>query len=336
MHLRTLRLGVPLLLAIAVIAGCGKKNDQVGSLTQPGSSSGGGEMEQAAISNTMSDEPTLIEDGLAESEQPMDFGATLEANLSAGAEINAPIRPVQFWRKIDRIERRFEFAFSDTDSTGHPTTALVTIHKRLLGSFNILAGRPAPIALGDAPPPPRDTALVVIHKRLEDLWLRRVLFKRLPPPSGILDADRAGHRRWRIAATSGVRVTSKDATTHIVSLRIQSGPLDTTVTNPLELFRLRRILKFPSGVEIKVTATTERSDDVVVMGYRGGRLRFHNNGDNTYTAAFRTSWWAGVHHLGVNALSHGTLFDSEAAYDSQAWLLPYVVVPTELAEFLPL
>jgi hypothetical protein len=338
-HLKSLRFGIPLLLAIVVIAGCGKKNGEVGSLsTQPGGSSGGNSsaMEQAAISNTMSDEPTLIEDGLAEEELQASLGLNAEASAEVGAEINAsPIRPVQFWRRINRVERRFEFAFSDTDSTGHPTTALVTIHKHLLGTFNILAALPTPTAIGDLPPPPRDTSLVLIHKPLDDHWVRRVLFKRLPPPPGEIEVDREGHRRWRIAATSGVKVTSKDATTEIVSLRIESGPLDTTVTHPLELFRLRRILKFPSGVEIRLTATTHRNDDVVVMGLRGMRLRFHNNGDNTYTAVFRASWMDGVHHLGVNALAHGTLFDAEAAYDSQAWILPYIVVPTELAEFLP-
>ena len=41
---------------------------------------------------------------------------------------------------------------------------------------------------------------------------------------------------------------------------------------------------------------------------------------------------AGVHHLGVNALSRGAIFDDRAPYDSQAWILPYVVRPTELAD----
>jgi hypothetical protein len=39
--------------------------------------------------------------------------------------------------------------------------------------------------------------------------------------------------------------------------------------------------------------------------------------------------------VGVNALSSGTLFDDQAPYDSKAWIVPCVVNPTELAEFIP-
>jgi hypothetical protein len=42
-----------------------------------------------------------------------------------------------------------------------------------------------------------------------------------------------------------------------------------------------------------------------------------------------------VHHLGVNALSHGTLFDDAAPYDSKVWIFPFVMKPTELAEHMP-
>jgi hypothetical protein len=37
----------------------------------------------------------------------------------------------------------------------------------------------------------------------------------------------------------------------------------------------------------------------------------------------------------VNALSHGTLFDDQAPYDSQAWLLPVVLAPDQVADALP-
>ena len=33
------------------------------------------------------------------------------------------------------------------------------------------------------------------------------------------------------------------------------------------------------------------------------------DGDNTYTATFQVPDRTGLHHVGVNALSHGTLFD---------------------------
>ena len=68
---------------------------------------------------------------------------------------------------------------------------------------------------------------------------------------------------------------------------------------------------------------------------RDRRFRLHSNGDNTYTGVFHVRLLAGLHHLGVNALSNGTLFDDQAPYDSQSWILPYVVRPTELASFEP-
>lgn len=331
MRIKNLRLGIPLLLAIAVIAGCGQKSGEISrSITQPGgTSTGEAAMEEAAVGGSMAEVPDLVEDGLAES----DMTTTLDGGVAAAP--SALIRPLNFWRRIDHVERRFEIAFADTDTTGRPTTAFVTVHKRLTGSFNILAGGPPPTLAETPTTGPRDSGLVVIHKPLADHWERRLVLKRLPPLPGDRERAREPHRGWRVAATSGVEVTSKGATTEILSLRIESGPLDTTIADPLALFRLRRVLKFERGAEIKLTATTGRNDDVVLMYLRGMRLRFVNNGDNTYTGVFRSAWMAGVNHFGVNALSHGTLFDDAAPYDSQAWILPYVVVPTDLAEFMP-
>jgi len=49
----------------------------------------------------------------------------------------AAIHPLRYWRTIRSVDRSFEFAFADTDSTGHPTTAVVTIRKRLLGEAGV-------------------------------------------------------------------------------------------------------------------------------------------------------------------------------------------------------
>lgn len=330
------RMSLPLLVLTAALAGCGKNGGETSNLiTNPGGSTGGGaSVEQAEVASSMSAAPELVEDGVMETEAETELGSSLIAG-----EFDAQIRPVRFWRKIENIERRFEFAFADTDTTGRPTTALVTVHKHLQGTFNILAGDPPAepvVTEGEDPlPPVRDSTLRLVRKRLNDHWVRRILLKRIPPPA---DDESAGldHRpRWRIAATSGVKITSREATTNIVSLRVQSGPLDTVITNPLELFRLRRVLHFPANARVHLTVTTDRSDDVVVL-YRGeGRLRFQNNGDNTYSGGFIAGWARGTHHFGVNALSRGTLFDDALPYDSEAWAMPYVVAPTLLAEYMP-
>jgi hypothetical protein len=140
---------------------------------------------------------------------------------------------------------------------------------------------------------------------------------------------------WRVVATSGIEITSRDAETRIVSLRVQSGALDTTLTDPLAFHRLRRVIRFEPGAEVTLTATTRNADDVVLLYLRDRRGRFHNNGDGTHTAVFRAPDHLGLRHLGVNALSRGTLFDADARYDSHAWIEPYVVHPLVLLAGTP-
>ncbi len=295
-------------LLAGTLAGCGSSH-----VAAPQSSAG---TDPAQVAAELARQQTVVDDGLADSQDQTSMN-------TAPAGATALIQPLTYWRTILSVDRTFEFAFSDTDSTGRPTTAVVTIKKRLDGRFNILAGVPGSDSTGI------DSALRVVHKPLEDHWVRRVLLKRVAVPE---DEE----VRWRVAATSGVKVTSKDATTHIVSLRVQDGALDTTITDPLAFFRLRRILKLQAGTDVTLTVTTERHDDVVVLMHRDRRFRFHNNGDDTYTGVWHVGLFAdGLRHVGVNAFSNGTLFDDQAPYDSQEWILPYVVAPTEMAEFMP-
>jgi hypothetical protein len=272
-----------------------------------------GEAQQAAATEEVGRHPELVEDGIYETQ------TQAQTNATAGSA--AAINPLFFWREILRVQRTYEFAFSDTDSTGQPTTAVVIVHKRLSGWFNVLAADSG--SSGDP------GSGHVVHKPLRDHWVRRVLLKRV---AGTASSDR---RPWRIAAVSGVQVTSRDAQTRLQSLRVQSGALDTTITDPLAFFRLRRIIQLQPEAMVTLTATTQDPKDVVVLYARDRRARFHNNGDGTHTITWTASALSGLRHLAVNALSHDTLFDDEAPYDSQTWILPYVVAPTELAELAP-
>ena len=42
----------------------------------------------------------------------------------------------------------------------------------------------------------------------------------------------------------------------------------------------------------------------------------------------------GICQLGFNALTHGTLDDDMAPYDSQAWMMPFVVTGHEMGDYL--
>jgi hypothetical protein len=81
--------------------------------------------------------------------------------------------------------------------------------------------------------------------------------------------------------------------------------------------------EFDPTTDVTFTVTTLRSDDVVVLMHRDHRFRLTNNGDNTYTGVWRAPDVTEIRHVGVNALSNGTLFDDLAPYSSHAWLWHY-------------
>lgn len=145
---------------------------------------------------------------------------------------------------------------------------------------------------------------------------------------------------WKVAATSGVKVTSArpaDEARHvrIESIQVQSGALDTTITAPLEFFRLRRILKLEAGAEVAITVRTTHADDIVLLMAHGRRTRLEPNGDNSYTGRWIVPNDGGIRHFGVNALSHDTLWDDAPVYNSQAWVFPFAVMAEDLADYRP-
>ena len=301
-----------LLLGMLALAGCSKNNPTSANGINPGSVPS---MDQALVTTTIDAQSALVDDGLADS--------PLETTFDAGGGLTA-IRPLAWWRNITSVKRDFEFTFSDPDTNGRPTMAQVKVMKTLLGSLNI---RGLAEITGSNPP---DSAHLIIRKPLEDHWLRYVELKR----TRIEGED--GEAIWRIVAASGVQVTAKDATTEIKSLRIQDGAIDTTLTDPLALVRLRGVLRFPPETMVTLTVTTGRNDDAVYLHRGDGRFRLANNGDDTYSGTFRSGlFMMGIHHFGVDALSHGTLFDDVAPYDSQRWFFPFVFEPMVVAETMP-
>lgn len=296
-------------VAAGLLAGCSDNSTEPSGLAPTTQ-----EPSQADLLDALVPAVGLIEEGL--------FADPMETSLASSTPssqeaVASPIQPLWFWRHITDVRRSYEFAYADSDSVGRPTTAIVTIHKRLFGTFNIVPD-----------PENEDDPRTVIRKELRDHWVRRVRLRR------VLRWDGDGER-WRVAAVSGVKVTSRDATSEIVSLHVEAGAVDTVITEPLAFFNLRRILRFDEGAEVTLTVTTNRSDDVVLLYRAWHREKMTNNGDNTYTATFPAGDLEGWRHFGVNALSHGTLYDDELPYDSRAWILPYVIASTPEVDYLP-
>lgn len=295
-------------LALLVLAGCG------GGGASLAPAAGGTSADEVEITQELTTHASLVEDeGLS---AVVDQTSSAEAG-TAGAMVEGvadAVAPRFFWRTIRDVQRRHEFQFSDYDTAGRPWTAVVTVHKRLLGGFHVLVVD----SVG-----PDSVRRRVVNKPLEDHWVRRVLLKRVR----VQDREREA---WRIAGTSAVEVTSKDALTRIRSLRVEAPGLDTTITDPMAFFRLRQVIRVEPDVDVRLTVTTLAPDDVVVLYTGRHRFRFRDHGDGTHTGAWKSPALLGVRHVGVNALSRGALFDDTMPYDSQAWILPYLVKPEQL------
>jgi len=287
------------ILAALALAGCGKSTSSVQSAVDNSAPAGS---DEAQVATVVQNNPDYVNDDVWQSQQPQ----TLD-----GVGGFAAIRPLHFWREITQVTRRVDTQFGAPDSIGRPTLAMVTIHQHLLGTFDILAGATDP----------SDTSRSLIKKPLDDDWTRKLVLMRFADP--VMNA----RSRWHLVGTSGVDVHTRGGSTHIVSVRIQSGARDTTITDPLELHRLRRIMLLEPGQPVKLTATTGNASDVVLFYGRDSRRKFTNNGDGTFTFEFPAGNFPGLRNFGVDALSNGTLFDDTAAYDSNAWLFPFAVDP---------
>ena len=284
------------LLAFSLVS-CGKS----GSMTSPNANgSSGTASDDAQITQELANYPQFWQEDLAGAVGPL---------LTSDPGTFAVIEPLRFWRQIDDVQTEKQIEYSNPDSLGRPRLAIATIHRTLTGSFFIAARD----TNGG------DTSFVLVKKPLLDDWTRRVAFVR--------HARRdTGLTRWRLAGTSGVDVRTRDGVTRLQSLRIQAGAVDTTITDPLELHRLRQLIKLPPDVPIVLTARTAATDDVVLFRGSSLRRRFVNNGDGTHTFTLPGYRFDGLRHFAVDALSNGTLFDDAANYDANAWILPYIAV----------
>jgi hypothetical protein len=287
---------VLLALAGLALAGCGHSTNSTQASTAPPTGS-----DQAQVASVLADNPDYVNEDLFQSQLQQSYDQSIGM---------AAIQPLRFWRAITDVQTSFDTQFGPPDSTGRPTSALVTIHRHLTGSFDIVAGSTTPT----------DTSRSLIQKPLDDQWTRKIALVRLP--------DRFGPEitRWHLAGTSGVDVRSQGGVTAVQSVRIQTANLDTTITDPLELHRRRALLFVPEGGQVTLTVTTANASDIVLFYGHDSRRRFINNGDGTFTFTFTAGRFIGLRNFGIDALSHDTLFDDTAAYDSNAWIFPFVVV----------
>lgn len=291
------------LLGLLLLAGCSKSSNNV-------TGTGGGSSEQVQVTTAIAATPGVLDDGVSDSQDSTTYSAEpATSGLSA-------IHPITFWRRWTVSDRTFAFAFSDTDSTGRPLRAVVTISTHLHGTFNVAANVPS--TDGN----PADSTRQVFHKPLDETRTRLVWLHR-----AALATD--ARVVWRISGVSGVHVVSNPNTTHIVSVHLVTTGVDTTIVNPIAFINLATLMRFQPASTVQITVTTSNATDAVAIHLVDGiRFRLHNNGDGTHTGQWTTSVFThGLRHVGIDAISHGSLFDDTAAYDSEQWVEPFVLFP---------
>ena len=245
--------------------------------------------------------PSLLADDL--------FDVTAATGASARpAGPMAAIDPLSFYRWFSSGTRNFTFVFSNNDSSGRPMSADVTVRRNLFGMLHIVKRAP-----GDAAPDTHN----VVHKVIDDVWTRHLHLVREPADG---PASLASH--WRVESASGVRIASAPGDRRISLVHLVGSGLDFTVTDPAQLMTLVGLPRVLLNDSVTVTVTTDAIDDVVLLYWHDHRERMHANGDGTFTIKVGVGSGLGLRGVGVNALSHGTLYDDAAPYNSLGWIVP--------------
>jgi hypothetical protein len=302
------RLTAVLAVAAMVAAGCGSK-----SSTSPSTSSS---TDQAQVASVLSAAATLTDDQLAE--DPSRVGASalvpdqsLQAGLSDPNATEALIRPFAWWQSVTQITPTWTLTFADTDaSTGRPNTCIATLSKHMTGQLVVIPASATDSTMADSGN--------TVRKPLDKTLTREIKLSRLLIGSA---------REWKVVQVTGAFVSTIAPTTSILSLNIHSSSgVDTTIYNPLQWFSLRHVLKFGTLDTVTVTVTTTRSNDPVFIHRWDWRHRLRNNLNDTYSFSWVTSAWGGWRWFGIQAMTHGSLYDDTLPFDMEAWHFPFRVV----------
>jgi hypothetical protein len=293
-------------VVVMVVSGCGGKSSTSPSTTQAG--------DQGQVAAVLSTAATLTDDGL--DEDPSRVSASLTTGIPQGMELSDPsatqalIRPFAWWQNVTAITPTFTFTFADTDGTGRPTSCIVTVSKHMTGSLVVIPASSTDTTQADSSH--------TIMKPLDKTLVRKIKLSRL-----LIGTERL----WKVTQVTGAYVSTVAPTTDLVSLRIQTtSGVDTTITDPLQWFSLRHVLTFATNDTVTVTATTTRTNDPVFIHRWDWRHRLRNNFDGTYTFSWVTSAWGGWRWFGIQAMSHGSIYDDTAPFDMVAWHFPFRVV----------
>ena len=295
MRLRIVLACLSLVLGAVLASGCSKSSNPVAPAPPS---------DQSQVDATLTAAASLVEDGLAESS--IQGSATA---LSRATVVQAGIAPYRWWQNVTNVTRTWTLAFSNTDQTGHPNQCIATLNEHITGSLVIV---------------PLSDTTSRITKPLDKTLTRQVMLDRLLI---------GGIHVWKVVEVTGahVQTLAPNNTSHIVSIHVVASGVDTTLTNPLQFFSLRHVIRFATSDSVHLTVTTSRTDDPVFIHLNGiYRWRLRNNLDGTYSTAWQTSAWGGWRHFGIQIMTHASLYDDAAPFDTEAWHFPFRVTMGDL------
>lgn len=295
---RSTQVWITVALAAVLTAGCSKSPTSPGAPASPS--------DQAQVTTTLAQADSLVDDPIAASTLQGLASSMRQAGL---ASIQAAITPYRWWQVVSGVTRTWSFAFSDTDSTAHPFLCVATVTKHVTGSLVIV---------------PQSDTMTTITKPLDKTYTRKVLLQRL-----LIN----GARVWKVVEVTGFSggTPAPNNTSQIVSIRLVATGVDTTITDPLQFFSLRHVIRFAASDSVHLTVTTTRLDDPVFIHLNGiYRWRLRNNLDHTYSTEWKTSAEGGWRHMGIQVLTHPSLYDDTAAVDTRAWHFPFRVLEGDL------
>ncbi len=128
---KSLAFALALLVIGAALSGCGKASKPSSSDVLGNGTATPTATDIAQVNDQVAANPTLVNENL--SADPMTFAFDPMSSMFGGRH-----RPLRWWRTIDSTTRTVDFVYGDPDSLGRPTTAIATVHRRLLGQFHVV------------------------------------------------------------------------------------------------------------------------------------------------------------------------------------------------------
>jgi hypothetical protein len=253
-------------------------------------------------------------------ETTLNDGGAVSGDLQSLGKTATPVQPYAWGRKITGLSRSVDF------ERVNDSTVVATITYTFTGQFLIAARYTL-----------QDTSVSLITKDFSQTTTRKAKFYK-----NALD-------RWAVREISAVQGTTQDSELTITQVDVISDTDTLSITDPTNTFmRLPRLggqelLQFgvssPTTVRVTLTSTSPDTDLVAIHrpwmignAFHPLRVRMHmisqQQSGSVYVRVYELSWnahIAGRHHLFVDAVIRGTLFDDTAAVSAQLWGIPFIV-----------